>query len=190
MNLGLESGKEAGEMIAALRPLAAAQGLWRPTVCAKGAILFAADQRPTDVFVLTSGLVKLTYLTDGGAEWIKSLLVNVAVFAAAEDGDETGYAATCLEPCEVVRLPRSFVAGCIETDAEVRRSWIAQSTWIVRRKQAREQALLCLSAEERFLAMRDQGGDLMQRLSQGDIARYLGITPVAFSRIKRRLSAR
>jgi len=56
------------------------------------------------------------------------------------------------------------------------------------KKERREYEFLCLSAEERYQLIREQTPDLLDRVTQNDIARYLGITPVALSRIRARTS--
>lgn len=188
VNLGLESGAEAATLIAALRPAAEAARLWQPRAHPRGATLFAEADRPTDLFLQLSGLVKLAYLTEDGQERLKSLIVDTGVFAAKEGEDgPTGYAAQCLEPTFIARLPRPFVEARVAEDAATRAALLAFSTWVLRRKQAREEALLCLSAEDRYRRMLADHAPLMARLPQGDIARFLGITPVAFSRVKRRV---
>ena len=56
------------------------------------------------------------------------------------------------------------------------------------KKELREHDLLCLSAEERYRNFLNDSPALVERITQMDMARYLGITPIALSRIKGRLS--
>ncbi len=44
-----------------------------------------------------------------------------------------------------------------------------------------------MTPEARYLALRAGAPEALARLPQGDVARFLGVTPVAFSRIKRRV---
>jgi len=60
--------------------------------------------------------------------------------------------------------------------------------WLGLKKEIREYRLLCLSAEEAYKDFLQMNPKLLERLTQVDIARYLGITPIALSRIKKRLS--
>ena len=55
------------------------------------------------------------------------------------------------------------------------------------RKEIREYELLCLSAEDRYTRLLTQTPELLDRVTQNEIARYLGVTPVGLSRIKSRL---
>lgn len=52
------------------------------------------------------------------------------------------------------------------------------------KKEQREYELLCLDAEQRYQNLLTRTTDITEFITQNDIARYLGITPVALSRIK------
>ncbi|RME51917.1 MAG: Crp/Fnr family transcriptional regulator, partial [Deltaproteobacteria bacterium] len=54
------------------------------------------------------------------------------------------------------------------------------------KKNRREFEFMQLSADSRYEAFLEAHADLLPRLSQYHIAAYLGITPVALSRIRRR----
>ncbi len=189
MNLGLETGTAAKDLIAALREATAGRISWAARAWAKSAAIFAQGDPAGGVFVLQKGLVKLTYGTETGEEWIKSFIVDTGVFAATDGEDSTGtYAARCLEPSEVIWLPRAIVAEAVGRDPATRAAYLAFTGWILRRKQEREAALLCATPEARYRQLQSTSGAVLARLPQGDIARYLGVTPIAFSRIKRRIA--
>ena len=57
------------------------------------------------------------------------------------------------------------------------------------KKEQREYEFLNLPAEERYQKFAEANPDLVEQITQNDIARYLGITPVALSRIKKRLES-
>lgn len=190
MNLGLETGQAAPALIAALRPLAVEARLWAERSLPKGAPVFAAADGSDDVFLLLSGLVKLVYTTAEGEDWIKSFILDRGVFSgrgASDAGAGESYGAVCLEPCRFVRLPRGFVQGAVAADAALAATYAEFAEWVLARKQAREAALLTMSAEARYRALRAGAPEALARLPQGDVARFLGVTPVAFSRIKRRV---
>lgn len=190
MNLGLETGEAAPALIAALKPGAVAARLWSVRTLPKGAAVFAPGDGSDDVFLLLSGLVKLVYTTAEGEDWIKSFILYQGVFSgrgASDAAPGESYGAVCLEPCRFVRLPRGFVEQAVAGDAGVRAAYGAFAAWVLARKQAREAALLTMSPEARYRALLTAAPAALERLPQGDVARFLGVTPVAFSRIKRRL---
>lgn len=191
MNLGLETGTAAPALIDALRAPAVAARLWLPRDLPKGAAAFAPGDETSDVFLLLSGLMKLIYTTEGGEAWIKSFILDQGVFSgrgASDAAPGESYGAECLEPCRMVRLPRAFVQGAVAQDETARSAYEAFSAWVLARKQAREAALLTLTPEARYRALRRHAPDALARLPQGDVARFIGVTPVAFSRIKRRVA--
>ncbi len=190
MNLGLETGTSAPALIAALRSPAEAARLWAVRDLPKGGTAFAPGDESGDVFLLLSGLVRLVYATETGEAWIKSFIIDCGVFSgrgATEVGAGESYGAEAVERCRFVRLPRDFVQASVAQDAGVRAAYAAFSAWVLARKQAREAALLTMTAEARLRAVLAAAPEIAARLPQGDIARFIGVTPVAFSRIKRRI---
>jgi CRP-like cAMP-binding protein len=188
VNLGLETGTAAPALIAALRARAEAARLWAVRDLAKGGTAFAPGDDSGDVYLLLSGLVRLVYATEAGDAWIKSFIIDCGVFSgrgAAEVGE--GYGAEAVERSQFVRLPRAFVEAAVAEDAGVRAAYAAFSAWVLARKQAREAALLTMTAEARLRAILAAAPEIAARLPQGDLARFIGVTPVAFSRIKRRI---
>ena len=186
MNHGLLSlDFPAMQVIEQLRGRAARDGNWQVRAVARGQPIFDPDTRQRDVFILVGGLVKLSYLSADGAEAIKSFVVDAGVFGREDGGVDFG--ACAVEVSKVVRLPEQWVSQQVEASAELRQFYALFINWLRQRKAERERMLLCLTAGERLLRFLETESDLASRLPQGDIARYLGITPIAFSRLKRRL---
>ena len=63
---------------------------------------------------------------------------------------------------------------------------IEQLLQFAMKKEKREFEFLCQSAEERFRMLAKNSPSLVEKVTQNDLARYLGITPVGLSRIKKR----
>lgn len=190
VNLGLETGTTAPALIEALCPRAEAARLWAVRSLPKGAAAFAPGDESGDVYLLLSGLVRLVYATKGGEAWIKSFIIDCGVFSGrgASDGAAgESYGAECVEACRFVRLPRAFVVAATAEDTTVRAAYDRFAAWVLARKQAREAALLTMTPEARLRAILTEAPEVCARLPQGDIARFIGVTPVAFSRIKRRI---
>lgn len=193
MNQSLSGPNNPAAVLAALlidRALCDRQGIERAP--RKGETLFDQGQQLDRVFLLKTGLVKLVYATPDGDEWIKSLIVDTGLFGPSGSSD-TGlisYSAMALEPSSVLALPLPWVAASLAADASLNRAYAKFIDWVRQRKEVREAALLCRTAEQRYIDLLTNEPYLMARLQQADIARYLRITPIAFSRIKRRISGR
>lgn len=175
-------------LINLLRERATSAGLWQPQCHDRGTELLRQGASCDRLLLLTGGLAKLNYLTQSGDEWIKSFIVDQGVFGAFEGG-VTRFGAVAIEPCTVARVPIDWVKDVLATDQQLATEAGVFYRWLVERKQQREEALLCDTAETRYRQMLLTEAELLARLPQGDIARYLRVTPVAFSRIKRRVRA-
>lgn len=177
-------------LIDALSAAARAERGWTPQRYRKGQGLLAMGEVHDSLFVLEAGLVKLAYIAPDGDEWVKSFIVDHGLFGdfGADAATGSRFAATAIEACDCVELPLPWVRERIAADPALAALVGAFLAWLGERKLAREQQLLCLSPEQRYRAFLAQSPALATRLTQGDIARYLRVTPVAFSRIKRRMA--
>lgn len=156
---------------------------------AKGEVVFRQGDQSRDIYVLRRGLVKLFYLTHDGKEWIKSFIADAGVFGSRRSqmtGQTSAFTAACLEPSEVLVLGYDRFRATLEQDASLLTLFLEMSEAMALKKEVREHDLLCLSAEARYRRFIAEHGDLARRLMLVDVARYLGVTPVALSRIRRR----
>ncbi|EGU58336.1 cyclic nucleotide-binding protein [Vibrio nigripulchritudo ATCC 27043] len=74
-----------------------------------------------------------------------------------------------------------------QNDIELSQNVIEILLKFAMKKEQRERDLLCLSAQERYEKLLESSPNLIERVTQNDIARYLGVTPVGLSRIKQRV---
>ena len=58
------------------------------------------------------------------------------------------------------------------------------------KKEKREFEFLCLSPETRYRQLAQNSPALLNRITQNDLAKYLGVTAVGLSRIKKRVMSR
>lgn len=190
INLGsVEPATPAAALAAAIAERVEMQriGSWREV--ARGEAIFEQG-RPLDrAFVQRSGLVKLTYATASGEEWIKSLIVDQGLFGpSGQDACESiAFSAIAMERSVLLAVPIDWLSREIAQSSALAADHARFINWVRLRKEAREQALLCRSAEERYRELLTREAALIARLPQADIAHFLRITPVAFSRIKRRM---
>ena len=188
MNLGsVGSPDPATALAAAIAERAEAQGIGIRREAARGETIFEQGSPLDRAFVLRSGLVKLVYATASGEEWIKSLIADRSVIGPSGQAKPMAYAAIAIEQSMLIALPVDWLTREIAASPVLTAAHGRFIDWVRLRKEAREQALLCQSAEERYRDLLAREPNLIARLSQADIARFLRITPVAFSRIKRRM---
>ncbi len=162
---------------------------FRVTRC-KGDLLFSQHAAPANLFFIEQGLVKAFYETRDGKEFIKSFIREGqiigslrALFAAKPNS----FSVVALEDCIVREIPKVHLLGAVGDNRELQKLMNEQLLALAMKKEQREYELLCLSAEERYQLFCQREAKLASRLTRVDIARYLGITPVALSRIRKRL---
>jgi CRP-like cAMP-binding protein len=155
-----------------------------------GAEIFGQDRAHPWLYAVRQGVVKLVYLQQDGAEWVKSFSREGQFFgslAALEPGGLTAFGVTAIEDVVLERVDYALMdeLACRHlawSRAAYRMLWIFGA-----RKEQRERELLTLDAEQRLLAFRREHPELVGRIPQKDLARHLGVTAVGLSRIVGRL---
>lgn len=161
-----------------------------PVTIAKGACLFRQYKYPANLFFIELGLVKAFYETRDGKEFIKSFIREGQIIGSLQAlfaDRPNSFSVVALEDCVVREIPKAHLLGAVGENGELQKLMNEQLLSLAMKKEQREYELLCLSAEERYQLFCQRDAELAGRLSQADIARYLGITPVALSRIRKRL---
>lgn len=157
----------------------------------KGQVLFEMGEPHPYLYVIRHGCVKTLYRRTCGEEWVQDFLAEGAFFGcvtAMSAGGLCSYACEALEPCELERIDYAWIEGIARQDPRWQAALLNGWKDYAIRKEWREHDLLTLSPQERYAAFLAREGHLAQRVPQQELARYLGITPVSLSRIRRRVS--
>jgi len=156
----------------------------------KGDIIFSQGDKVTTIYFIKTGLVKLTYNTFEGKELIKSFLCEDKLFGSLVSllnlGGST-FNVICLEDTYVNILPAFYLQQLISTKPEFKDYAIEFFRDLALKKEIREYELLCLSAEDRYQNFINKQSRLLTRITQQDLAKHIGITPIALSRLKHRI---
>lgn len=141
------------------------------------------------VFFIRKGLVKLSYITREGKEFIKSFIQEGemlgSLYSQLRGGGST-FNAIAIEELEVDSLDYNIFQQLIQENPTLQRFALVFFQQLALKKEIREYEFLCLSAQQRYEKFCEQQPDLIQRIRQADMALYLGITPIALSRMKNR----
>ena len=89
-----------------------------------------------------------------------------------------------MKETKLLKLSYQQVRQAADNNLEFANSIIDLLMSFAMKKEQRKFELLCLSAEQRYKNLLTKSPDISKNITQNDIARYLGITPVALSRIK------
>lgn len=156
----------------------------------KGELVFAAGEWQPYVYVVTSGIVKLTYLGIDGVEWIKSFIGPGDFFACPNvliSGQATDYFAAAIDECVLEQVDYAPVRQLCDQYPPWQKAIRQLLEQHIVRKEQRERELLTMTPEDRYLSFLTTYPELAEQLQLRDIARYLGVTPEALSRIRKRL---
>lgn len=156
---------------------------------AEGDHLFRQGDRDPRVFSVCAGNLKAYYLRADGREHVKSLFGPggiVGSIAVIDEGGLCTFSLVALSRVSLVALPLKTLVATARLDLELAGDVIDFLVGFARKKERREYELLCLTAEDRYARFLNDSSVDHAGISQADIAAYVGVTPQALSRIKRR----
>ena len=158
---------------------------------APGTTLFDAGVPWPWLSVVRRGLVKLVYLKADGGERIKSFIAEGGFFASLAGlapGGRTSFAAVAMDEVEVEQIGYAALREFGDRHIAWQRALRVGIEHYGARKEKRERELLMLTPLERYRLFLAEEGALAARIPQKDLALYLGVTPVALSRIRGRIA--
>ena len=161
----------------------------KPVLMEKGAHVFRQGDQDTALYFIQKGLLKAYYLTLEGKEMIKSFLLPGDVMGslkAAYKGQGNSFSLLCYEESELIQIDFSHLMKLGLEEKEITGTLFNFLLELALKKEQREYEFLCCTAQERFDLIKDRTHDLLEKIPQKEIALYLGITPVALSRILNR----
>lgn len=156
----------------------------------KGDLVFTQGEASHCIYFVQKGFLKAYYITDDGKEMVKSFIAENGFIGSSSSYGSANASCTfsliCIEPSVLLRVKISTLFGILQQEPGTALELIDLLLPVLAKKERREYEFLCLSAEQRYLQIKAKSPQLLDRVTQNDIARYLGITPVALSRIKTR----
>ena len=162
----------------------------RPLERDRGHYLFRQGDRDRSLYYVKDGLLKAYYLSSEGKESTKSFLLPGDTIGSLKGilGDEgCSFNLVCLERSTLVRIEFDALYARASEDIELAGQMTDFLLAFGMKKENREFELLCLSPEERYQRLMRTTPQLFDLVTQNEIARYLGVTPVGLSRIKKRV---
>ncbi len=156
----------------------------------KGEHIFMQGDSDSALYLVQSGLLKAYYTSNDGKEFVKSFFLPDTIIgslmSAHSSEEKCSFSLVCLEPSRLRSIPFKIFREYGKKDLEIANNIIELLLQLAIKKEKREFEFLCLSAEERFCKIAETSPMLLEKVTQNDLARYLGITPVGLSRIKKR----
>ncbi|WP_434340479.1 Crp/Fnr family transcriptional regulator [Motilimonas cestriensis] len=154
---------------------------------AAGQHLFRQGEMEDALYFVKQGLFKAYYLCQDGKELVKSFIAEgdvITNLSAVFEREPCTFSLLALEPAALVKVDFDSLYQHTLDDLQLSRFMLTSLIKLAQKKERREYEFLCLDATTRYQQLMQRQPDLLHRITQNDIARYLGITPVALSRIK------
>lgn len=140
----------------------------------------------SEVGFVTSGILRMYYVRNDGREFNKSFLTVGDICGVLGPGNRLYIDA--LTPAVLFVIPSGALLDLYDRHASWGRLGRRFAEMLSLKKMRREASFLLDSAEERYIAFRAEHGAIEHLIRDYHIASYIGVTPVALSRIKKRLS--
>lgn len=142
------------------------------------------------IYFCSSGLLRMCYITEDGEEFNKSFITSNNFFTSYSSmilGLPSFFSIQAMEPTEIAffskkTLDQLFLRHCCW---ETLGRKLVENLYV--KKELKERQLLIHSAKERYRIFLKEFPDLESRISQYQIASYLGISPVSLSRIRKEM---
>lgn len=151
-----------------------------------GSTLLAQGQRQQQFYFISNGIARACHYSQSGQLRCKEFYFEgefCLVYDAWLMQAASRYQLEALTDLQIIRLPLSWLAQ--DDWQPVREQLIARQLLYKERKEA---FLLLNNAEERYRQLLQDFPHWPQRLSQQQLANYLGMTAVSLSRIRQRIN--
>ena len=164
----------------------------QPSNLATGETFLRSGASAAKAGFVVKGLVKAFYLTSKGDEYIRSFTPEngllVALTAQLRGDSVSDLTFVALEPTDLIVFDYAHYRD------RMQKHWawqqigrlLAEEVYLLRERRQFE--LLTMNAEMRLRAFMRQFPGQAARISQKDLAGYIGITPVSLSRLRAKVS--
>ncbi|GGN35564.1 MULTISPECIES: Crp/Fnr family transcriptional regulator [Marinomonas] len=159
-------------------------------VIRKGDYLFQQGDFANRLYFLHSGLVRYVSVSDEGKEFTQTFAKSPRIIGSTKamvTGSTVLFGIQALEDCMVSSYPWQAFYAQMRQDIGFLECYAKFLERIFMTKEERENAFVKYSAERRYLDFCMTYPELKNTIPQQQIASYIGITPVALSRIRQKL---
>ncbi|SBS26389.1 fumarate/nitrate reduction transcriptional regulator [Marinomonas spartinae] len=156
----------------------------------KGDYLFHQGELANQLYFLHSGLVRYVGVSDAGKEFTQTFVKGPRVIGSTRamvTGMPVLFGIQALSDVMVISYPWAEFFQQMSQDKGFLASYMAFLEQIFIAKEERESAFVKHSAERRYMDFCADYPELKEQVPLQYIASYIGITPIALSRIRQKL---
>ncbi len=153
-------------------------------------ILFPEGMIQEHVIFVAKGLARVFYIDHKGDEktsWFVKDQDFATDYPCFLSGEKSEYTFQCLEPCETVWLPKQAIYDGYARYPELQKYGRLIAEEIIRQQQERIASFLFKNAKQRYLDFLENSSELLNRISVGHLASYLGIERQSLTRIRKEI---
>jgi len=157
----------------------------------KDAHIFEQGDINPNIYFVKKGLLKAYYITSEGKEFVKSFLDTgelIGSLRSASKDSPCYFSVVCLEETEVLSVPFNKLIEHSKKNLDTATLLMNNLIELSMKKEKREYEFLCMSAQERYELFLSERPQIIDRVSLNDVAKFLGITAIALSRIRKRIN--
>lgn len=154
------------------------------TLVNRGEYLVKAGEISTTLGYICTGFLRYFYTDPEGKEFTR-YFCTTGHFVAPPGGSEgSAYFIQSITDTELLTIAVDQWSKLVDTRPFWARVALASQEYALRLAERRERSLVLENATTRYLNLLDEFPEIENHVKQYDIANYLGITPVALSRIR------
>ena len=163
----------------------------KPTTIEQNDYFISAGQTPRKFGFIINGLVRYFYTDNDGREFTKAFLGEnsfISSYTAMKKQTPSLFTIQALVETEIIEIYYEKWEKLKQKNEVWNKFLIALLEKGYSIKEKREHDLLLLDAENRYKIFREEFHSLEARIKQHLIASYIGITPIALSRIRKKMT--
>lgn len=156
----------------------------------KGERLITQGELAPKIFYFTQGLTRYVSVSSDGKEFTQSFAHGPCIAGSTRAMVRqvpSNFSIEVIEDVLCLEFDWQSFFNAMKKDLGFLETYTRMIEALFIGKEEREYAFVQKSAEERYLDFLDKHADLMDKIPLQYIASYIGITPVALSRIRKRL---
>ncbi|QEY61607.1 Crp/Fnr family transcriptional regulator [Metapseudomonas lalkuanensis] len=152
-------------------------------------LIIRAGERPAHFFAIIVGVARYYYLSPEGRQWNKTFFREgqlIGSLSAHLKQQPCTYNIAAVEKCRLASFPLAILDQQGERFPQLLQMQDLMVRQIMLRNEDREALLLTSNSEQRYQWLLEHEPWLLDRVPQYQLASYLGMDPVSFSRVKRK----
>jgi len=165
---------------------------WEFKTLEQGDCLHTIGEPATQMAYVLEGTLREYFLTLDGIEFNKSFVFSGELAGSLFDlmrDDVSTATVQAIKPCELLVAPYDLMQGLYDQFDCFQRIGRIIAERLFLKKARREYEFLTMDAQHRYLSLIQENPRWEQELPQYHLASYLGVTPVALSRIRSRVKS-